>query len=99
MSICFSKKKKLYISISEIPFDIDNLTIYSSPNELYDKDLYDFVCKGKKKHRIYKSILTDYELKYGKSLTEYVKNEIYKLHCNFITDADTELIIEDLSIF
>lgn len=85
----FKNKDEIYNDILQV-IRPENLYIFSSSNKSYNKEVFDFV-KENKQTTSYVDLLD----KYGDGLADYIKEEIYELYHNFLTDYDTHLIYGD----
>lgn len=98
---------RLYFERITLPLGIEEIYCFSTPQVLYDRDIFDFVVNMKKENKGL-SIEQQSDLCMNDLIieitdntirtSEMIREEIYELFYNYLTDPDTNLIHNDFFI-
>lgn len=96
-------EKRFNIHASLVPMGIEEIICFSTPERLYDKSIFEFIVQLKKDRRI-----LAFDKKFNKEIcfsdmlveitdpiiktSDSIKEEMFELYHNYLTDSDTVLI-------
>lgn len=98
---------RLYFEKMTLPFGIEEIYCFSTPQILYDRDTFDFVVNMKKENKAISIerqsdlCMNDLIIEMTDSTirtSEMIREEIFELYYNYLTDPDTIIIHNDFFI-